>query len=102
MAVRYFVTSAHAEDIASGRMFEPGEWADGVDPNHPYDRAKIAAGRLTPETSNAPKVTEAAEARGQELSIDLSTVVGTGAGGQIKVSDIESAAQAKANEEESK
>jgi pyruvate/2-oxoglutarate dehydrogenase complex dihydrolipoamide acyltransferase (E2) component len=98
MADRYWVNSTHAEDIASGRLFEPREWAIGVDPSHPYDRAKIDAGRLTPECSTAPKATEAAEARATELGIDLSTVTGTGAGGSIKVSDVESAAAVKPNE----
>jgi pyruvate/2-oxoglutarate dehydrogenase complex dihydrolipoamide acyltransferase (E2) component len=102
MADRYWVNSTHAEDIASGRIFEPQKWAVGVDPDHPYDAAKIAAGTLIPEvTPPAPKATESAIEKAAEMSIDLSTVVGTGAGGQIKVSDVESAAQAKPNEEES-
>ena len=101
MTQRHFVASNHPEDIASGRIFEPGDWAVGVDPTDSYDHAKIAAGRLVPERSNAPKATEAAEKRAAELGIDLSTVVGTGAGGQIKVSDLESAAPANPNEEES-
>lgn len=100
MSVRYFVTSTHAEDIASGQLFEPGELANGVDPTHPYDRAKIAAGRLTAEQQSVPAVTEAAEARAAELGVDLSTVVGTGAKGHIKVSDVESAAS-NPNEKES-
>lgn len=101
METRYFVSSTHAEDIASGRIFEPGQWAVGVNPDDPYDQAKIAAGRLVPERVSAPKATAAAETRASELGIDLSTVAGTGAGGQIKVSDVESATQANPNEEES-
>jgi pyruvate/2-oxoglutarate dehydrogenase complex dihydrolipoamide acyltransferase (E2) component len=102
MAERYFVASTHPEDAASGRLFEPGTWAVGVDPGDPYDRAKIAAGRFVLERTEAPKSTDAAEKRAAELGIDLSTVVGTGAGGQIKVSDVKSAAQPNPNEEESK
>lgn len=103
MADRYWVNSTHAEDIASGRIFEPQEWAIGVDRDHPYDAAKIAAGTLVPESVPAePKATESAMQKAAELNINLSSVVGTGAGGQIKVSDVESAAQANPNEEESK
>lgn len=101
MAARYFVTSTHPEDTACGQIYEPGDWATRVDPADPYDAAKIRAGRFTLEQSSAPKVTEAAEARAAELGIDLSAVTGTGAGGQIKVSDVESAANTKPNEEES-
>jgi pyruvate/2-oxoglutarate dehydrogenase complex dihydrolipoamide acyltransferase (E2) component len=100
MADRYWVNSTHAEDIASGRLFEPQGWAEGVDPDHPYDAAKIAAGTLIPETAPpVPRATEPAIEKATELNIDLSTVVGTGAGGQIKVSDVESAAQVQPNEE---
>ena len=102
MADRYWVNSTHAEDIASGRLFEPQGWAVGIDPDHPYDAAKIAAGTLIPETAPPePKASKSAVEKAAELRIDLSTVVGTGAGGQIKVSDVESATQAKPNEEES-
>lgn len=101
MTTRYFVSSTHAEDIASGRLFEPGDWAVGVDPDNPYDQAKIATGRLIPERITTPNASKAAETRAAELNVDLQTVTGTGASGQIKVSDVESAAQVNPNEEES-
>lgn len=43
---RYRVRSSHAEDIASGAVFAPGETVIGVDPKDPYDRAKIKTGVL--------------------------------------------------------
>ena len=43
---RYRVSSSHAEDIASGAVFAPGETAVGVDPENPFDKAKIEAGVL--------------------------------------------------------
>jgi pyruvate/2-oxoglutarate dehydrogenase complex dihydrolipoamide acyltransferase (E2) component len=98
---RYWINSTHAEDVASGRIFEPQGWAVGVDPGHPYDAAKIAAGTLIPEVAPAtkPKASKSAIEKAAELSIDLSTVVGSGVGGQIKVSDVESAAQVQPSEE---
>lgn len=103
MAERYRVISTHAEDIASGAMFEPGEWAIGVDPDRPFDRAKIEAGKLLPESGmTIPQTTPAAEARAVELGIDLSTVIGNGADGRITVGDVESAADTTHQEEESK
>jgi pyruvate/2-oxoglutarate dehydrogenase complex dihydrolipoamide acyltransferase (E2) component len=101
MPDRYYVNSAHSEDTAAGRMVEPGGWVVGVDPSNPYDRAKIEAGVFVPETPNAIKVTDAAEAKAVELKVDLSTVTGSGSGGRITVEDVESTANANANEEES-
>lgn len=104
MSDRYRVNSKHNEDIASGAQFGPGEWAIGVDPAHPFDRAKIDNGILIPEaTPPAIKATEAAENKAAELGIDLSAVTGTGSDERITVEDVEAASQQKkANEEESK
>jgi len=101
---RYRVNSRHNEDIASGAQFGPGEWAIGVDPDHPFDRAKIDAGILIPEQPPpAIKATEAAEKKAAELGIDLSTVTGTGSGDQITIDDVEAAQeQIQSSEEESK
>jgi hypothetical protein len=55
---RYRVSSSHAEDIASGAVFAPGETAVGVDPDNPYDRQKIDAGilvEMTPAKRKAAK-----------------------------------------------
>lgn len=101
MSKRYFVKSSHAEDTAAGQMAEPGEWVIGVDPERPYDAAKIDAGVFVLEKPNAVKATGAAEAKAAELEVDLSTVAGTGSGGRITVEDVESAAKPNANEEES-
>lgn len=43
--------------------------------------------------SEGTKATEAAERKAQELGVDLTTVTGTGAEGQIKVEDVERAAK---------
>jgi pyruvate/2-oxoglutarate dehydrogenase complex dihydrolipoamide acyltransferase (E2) component len=101
MRDRYWVNSRHMEDSASGQMAEPGEWVAGVDPMNPYDKAKIDAGVFVLERPNAIKATDAAEMKAAELEVDLSTVAGTGSGGRITVDDVESAANPKANEEES-
>jgi len=87
--------------MASGKLAEPGEWVVGVDPTNPYDKAKIEAGIFVLEQPNAVKATDAAEAKAAKLEVDLSTVTGTGSGGRITVDDVESAANPKANEEES-
>jgi len=42
-----------------------------------------------------PEVTEAAERRAVDLSVDLSSVKGTGSGGRVLVKDVEAAADAK-------
>jgi len=101
MPDRYLVRSRHSEDMASGKLAEPGEWVVGVDPTNPYDKAKIEAGIFVLEQPNAVKATDAAEAKAAKLEVDLSTVTGTGSGGRITVDDVESAANPKANEEES-
>jgi pyruvate/2-oxoglutarate dehydrogenase complex dihydrolipoamide acyltransferase (E2) component len=101
MPDRYFVRSRHSEDMASGKLGEPGEWVVGVDPTNPYDKAKIDAGVFVLEQPNPINATDAAEAKAAKLEVDLSTVPGTGSGGRITVDDVESAANPKANEEES-
>ena len=101
MPNRYWVNSRHMEDSASGQMAEPNEWITGVNPSNPYDKAKIDAGVFIVEQPNAIQATGAAEAKAAKLEVDLSTVTGTGSGGRITVDDVESAANPKANEEES-
>lgn len=61
---RYRVSSSHAEDIASGGMFAPGEEAKGVDPKDPFDAAKIEAGvlvEITPPVKNKDDSEEGAK-----------------------------------------
>jgi pyruvate/2-oxoglutarate dehydrogenase complex dihydrolipoamide acyltransferase (E2) component len=98
---RYWVNSRHSEDAASGQIAEPEEWIVGVNPEDPYDKAKIDAGIFVLEQPNAIQATHAAEAKAAKLEVDLSTVPGTGSGGRITVDDVESAANPKATEEES-
>lgn len=43
---RYLVSSSHAEDIASGAVFAPGELAVGVDADDPHDKDLIDRGVL--------------------------------------------------------
>jgi hypothetical protein len=43
---RYRVSSSHAEDIASGAVFAPGETAVGVNPDNPHDKELIDRGVL--------------------------------------------------------
>ena len=44
------------------------------------------------EAEEEPEVTEAAERRAKELSVDPSSVKGTGSGGRVLVKDVEAAA----------
>lgn len=95
------VVSTHAEDIASGAAFGPGEIAVGVDPSDPYDRTKIEEGKLLPLDPPAePKATEAAVKKAAELGVDLSTVTATGANDQITVDDVANAVPTPSDSEE--
>jgi pyruvate/2-oxoglutarate dehydrogenase complex dihydrolipoamide acyltransferase (E2) component len=49
-----------------------------------------------PTEQQEVKATEAAERKAAELGVDLSRVAGTGADGQVKVEDVEKAAEATA------
>jgi len=65
-------------------------------PVGPADSADAAAGVGAAEASSeAPVATPAAEAKAEELGVDLSTVEGTGADGKIVVGDVEAAASSE-------
>jgi pyruvate dehydrogenase E2 component (dihydrolipoamide acetyltransferase) len=87
---RYRVASSQIEDIHTGAMFAPGETAVGIDPDDPYDAAKIVEGKfveLAEQTS--PWASPEAEAKATELDISVDDIQGTGKNGGITVADVE-------------
>lgn len=99
-SARYRVTSPTVVDIHTGAMFAQGEEAIGFDPEDPHDARLLAEGRVVElQETAAPAPSDAVVKKAQELSVDLSTVKGTGARGAILVGDVENAH--KASEEAS-
>lgn len=93
--MQYRVASTHVEDIHTGATFAPGEEAIGLDPDNPFDAAKIADGafeEMPPVPAEAdPEATDEAVKKAAELGVDLSTVAGSGKNGHILVGDVEKA-----------
>lgn len=89
-----FVAIAPSVDLPSGRMLAFGEQAS-VDPDDEHIRRHIEAGRLAPAPDPAP-ATEPAVKRAEELGVDIETVDGSGASGNVTVKDVEKAAEAQA------
>lgn len=90
------VSSTHAEHLGDGRMAEPGEVLHDVDESDPHNKVLLQEGRLVrvaEAPSAADRASDAAKEKATELGVDLDSVVGTGANGNIKVSDVEAAAE---------
>ncbi len=88
----YRVAGTRPEEIHTGATFLPGETAEGIDPDDPFDAAKIAEGRFVAvQSDEPPKVSKAAQKKAEELSVDLLKVDGKGAKGAITVADVERA-----------
>lgn len=91
---RYRLTSAHAEDIGTGALPEPGEEFD-ADPSSDAMVRLLAEGKAVELPGLVPpSATEAAERRAEELGVDLGNVEGTGAKNKVTVDDVEKAADA--------
>lgn len=87
-----YVVRRHVVSLACGQMLGPGETSDKVDPEDPGDSALIEEGLLVPRKKKPEvKISDAAKKKAAELGIDIDTVEGTGAGGSIKVEDVEAA-----------
>ena len=88
----YRVAGTRPEEIHNGATFLPGETAEGIDPENPFDAEKIAEGRFVAVRSDKPpKASKAAKERAEELNVDLAKVEGTGDKGAIGVADVERA-----------
>lgn len=87
---RFRVASSHPEENHTGATFAPGEEALGLDPENPDDARKIEEGRFVAILDEAPpKVSKEAEAKAEELGVDLALVEGTGAKDAITVADVQ-------------
>lgn len=99
MSDEYRLSSTHAEDLEDGRVVAPGQVVSGVDPEKPHNRRLIEEGKLVrPTPIEKPKASDAARSKAAELGVALEDVQGTGAGGAIKVEDVETAAEAREKE----
>ena len=87
------------------RLATPDSGADDTgdhshDENGGFVTAETAGGGDVPEASaeaqqdqgQEPEVTDAAKRRAKELSVDPTTVEGTGSGGRVLIKDVEAAA----------
>ena len=63
----------------------------------PAQPAQVAAGSSTPPPSISARISPKARRLAKELGVDLATVRGSGAGGEILASDIQSAAESPAS-----
>lgn len=64
-------------------------WESVTDPQTGAISARIVSAQATEPQSDGPKATEAARKLAEENGIDLATVEGTGADGQITKGDVE-------------
>lgn len=95
--MEYKLGGGHPQDLASGRMVEPGETVDLTEEEieDPHNKALIESGLLTSikdleaMADEEPSATEAASQAAHRLNIDLKEVGGTGAGGKITREDVE-------------
>ena len=86
----YRVAGTRPEEIHTGATFAPGETAEGIDPENPFDAAKIAEGRFVAiQSGKPPKASKAAQKKAEDLGVDLEKVDGTGNKGAIGVADVE-------------
>lgn len=90
--MQYKLGGLHPQDLASGRMLEPGEVVDLTDEEvqDPHNALLIEQEILfSIEEAENPDATDAAISAAAEFGIPLNAVTGTGQDGRITRDDVE-------------
>ncbi len=87
--------SPAAAPVAAGQAAAPITAGAGATAPAAAKRAKVPAGPGAPATAGRKRISPAARRRAQELSIDVLTLAGSGAQGEVSLADVEAAAGAR-------
>lgn len=91
--MEYRLISDHQEDLDNGAVVEPGGFIDLDDDRAKLDRAAslIEEGRLVPvDGFDTYTITPEAKKLARDNKVNISAVSGSGDGGKVLVSDVES------------
>lgn len=90
--MEYKLGGLHPQDLASGRLLEPGETVELTDEEarDPHNKALIDSGVLFDLGEfSEPAATDAALVAADDLDVNIAAVTGTGVDGRITKDDVE-------------